>query len=175
MTGSITPSRGWDIGLVVAIPLTRRAVVAGVGALGITITLTSCGSDQPAPIALDSGTDTQGDPEAASELQLIALYVATVAAFPELEAVASPIAEQHREHARALGASVDTPQESVSVADTIAAAIDQLIAAEQQAARARQDACAMATEGDRVRLLALIAASEASHVTELSAAARGSA
>ena len=152
-----------------ALPTTRRALLAGAGALGLAGVIASCSSDQPAPVALDTPSPQERDSELTSELGLIALYSATNEAFPDLAPLASPIADQHREHARALGSEVDADRSPVTVPDSARGAIRQLIAAEERAARERQDACAVESSAERLRLLTLIAASEASHATALAA------
>lgn len=168
VTRSITRAAGWNIDLVPSRPTSRRALLVGAGTVGAALLVSSCGTDSPAPVALETDpaapTDTQGE----SELRLIALYAAVMQAFPDLNLALSPIADQHREHARELGQPADASVAGIQVPATVGQALRLLIEAEEQATRERQDGCATESSPEKVRLLALIAASEASHVPELS-------
>jgi len=167
VTWSITRATGWNIDLVPTRPTSRRAFLVSVGTIGTAALVASCGSDSPTPVALESDPAAPGDVHVASELELIALYSAITQAFPDLAGPLTPIADQHREHARALGYRADAPLGALQIPPTSRQALRQLIDAEERAARDRQEGCAVEPEPERVRLLALIAASEATHVLEL--------
>lgn len=170
---SITLVGGWDIGLVPLPPTSRRAFLAGVGAVGAAVLVSSCTSEAPAPMPLESDPTAPSDTQVASELRLIALYAAVVEVFPDLATFLTPIEDQHREHARALGSTESPTPEPVTVPATARQAVRLLISAEEQATRERQDGCATESGTERVRLLTLIAASEASHVPELARLSEG--
>lgn len=127
----------------------------------------SCSSEQRDPITLDGQAGDALDADVTSELQLMAVYAAVLESYPELENLLAPIAEQHSQHAQALGAGSQAPQTNATVPETARDAVRQLIAAEDRAARERRDACAVEDEATRVRVLTLIAASEASHARQL--------
>jgi hypothetical protein len=110
---------------------------------------------------------------AAAENELIALYEATIAAHASLAASLAPLAEQHREHRAALEPGIEPDPGVLPTAPVISAdpgtAVTEIIAAERSAADARTVDCEQARADDLARLLALIAASEASHAEALSA------
>lgn len=112
---------------------------------------------------------------ASQEWALVALYDSALATPGTLDpSLLALMRDQHREHAAALG-SVEPPAgTSTAVTGSSSAAPAaggdvraRLIESEQQAAGARTDACQAARDPDLVRLLALIASSEASHAESL--------
>lgn len=154
--------------------LTRRALLASsipVGAIGI-ISLTSCGSEEPAPEAIDvqPTAPEQSDENLLDELSLIGAYLGAIEAFPELRGTLTAIADQHRAHASELGA---TPEQLETIAPIppaaarIKAALGELIARERAAAELRAESANAGTEAPTVRVLTFIAASESSHIPEL--------
>lgn len=174
VTRSITRGPGWNIDLVRNQPTSRRALLLGMGAIGSVVLVSSCGTNTPAPVPLESDPTAPTDVQVESELQLIALYSAIAQAFPELVAPLTAIADQHRAHARALGYAADDPAEAIPAPPTARQALGLLIDAEERATRERQDGCATEPNPDRVRILTLIAASEGSHIPELALLAESS-
>lgn len=158
-------------------PVSRRAILAA----GATLAAAACSPGTDAAPSPSGSTPEAAPPDpdlglrsevAAREWALVALYDAALAApgAPD-PSLLSLLRDQHREHAGALGSS--GPEDTASPTPT-ATGVDvraRLIEAEQQAAGARSDACQAARDPDLVRLLALIAASEAGHAESL----RGSA
>ena len=155
-------------------PVTRRTLLASsvpLGALGL-ITLSSCGSDEPAPEAIEiqPTAPDQPDENLLDELSLIGAYLGATEAFPELLGTLTAIADQHRAHASELGA---TPEQLDAItpippaAARITPALGELIARERAAAELRADSANASTDGDTVRALTFIAASESSHIPEL--------
>jgi hypothetical protein len=119
----------------------------------------------------DSQTFSPSEPEpnllATPDLELIALYTAVRRSYPALDAPLKEIEDQHVAHVVALGGEVPVEPIDVAVAGTSAAAIEQCILAERRAADLHQEACLRGTDPTQVRLLALLSASEASHVPAL--------
>jgi len=148
-------------------PTSRRALLVGAGAIGAALVVSSCGTDSPDPVALESDTPAPMDIQSESVLRLIVLYAAVAQAFPDLDQALTPIADQHREHARELGRRADASGASLQIPATSRQALRLLIDAEERATRERQDGCATESSSERVRVLTLIAASEASHVPRL--------
>jgi hypothetical protein len=149
--------------------LTRRQgllLLAGLPVLGAA----ACSTDvePPAPTASPPGP---GDPAADDERALITRYEATIAAHPGLAVTLTPIIGQHRAHLQALvgpDAEAGPPVDAVpTVPGDARAAVAALAQAERAASRQRIDACASAESSERARVLAFIAASEASHAVEL--------
>jgi hypothetical protein len=144
--------------------VSRRMVLGGIVAAAA---LAGCGSDTEEPVSTETSQPTPVDQVALSEATLIAVYSAVSAAHPTLAESLAPIADQHREHLVALGypelPSVPTQQS----AQNRSSAIEQCISAEIRAAEARQASCQSTEDPEMVRLLAIIAASEASHAPEL--------
>jgi hypothetical protein len=109
-----------------ALPTRRSVLVAGLGALAAA-GLSACkGSASPAPTpsaTVDADTVVRRRVVDA-KLALLGLYDAVGAAHPALASRLAPLAEEHRDHVRALGgnpaASAATP--GVSTAPTSAAA-----------------------------------------------------
>lgn len=112
------------------------------------------------------------EPVAAAESGLIALYDATIAAFPVLATALTPLRDQHVDHRTAASgaaqsADAPNPAPAPAVASTASGALRALRDAERQAARDRRASCLAASDPASVRMLALIAASEASHLPVL--------
>lgn len=146
--------------------ITRRQGLLLALALPVA-TAAACSSDPAPPDPSPSAPPAAADPTVADEQALIGRYEATAAAHPALAEALAPLAAQHRAHLQALG-SPDAPAVApAEVASTPAAAVAALVQAERAASRLRIDACVSAADGDRARLLAFIAASEAGHVPAL--------
>lgn len=161
----------------------RRRSVLGMAAAA-AIPLTGC-TTQNEPVPTSSPSATEPDPSADLALQalvadhersLLAQYAATIAAHPSLASSLAPLAEQHQAHLDALQ-SPPTPTTGNPAASSVptepTAAIAQLAAAERAAADERTSACEQAMAIDLTRLLALIAASEASHAEALTSSGTG--
>lgn len=146
--------------------LTRRQALTGVATLGPVALLAACSNgdtpDEPVPSPTEQ---TVASAQAAAEQRLIDGYEATIATHPGLAATLTPLRDQHMAHADALGGSPGPG--TATVAPSEGAAIAALVTAERQAARERIGACVEAGEPGLARLLAFIAASEASHVPVL--------
>ena len=153
--------------------ITRREGLIALTLGGPAALLASCTSDtaEPGPtpspvVSLEGATESV----AASEALLAASYDAAIAALPDADpaviALLTGIRDQHAAHRDALGGTSLAPDAPPQPAAQ-AAVIDELLAAERQAARDRIDACESATDPELARLLAMIAASEASHVPAL--------
>lgn len=142
--------------------ITRRTLLAGSG-----LVLVACSVQDT---EVDTARSEQpGQPESApaqqTELALIALYTAVRAGHPELDTALADIQSQHEAHLIALGGTM-REMELPPVASTPNGALEQCILAETQAANAQQAAC-MDADTSAARTLALISASEASHVPAL--------
>lgn len=156
------------------VPVSRRALVVSgipVAVLGIAA-LSSCGSDEPVPEAIEVQPSEPETPEenVLDELSLIGAYLGAIDAFPELRGSLTAIADQHRAHATALGATPEQLQGISPIAPAsarIKPALAELIARERAAADLRADAANAGTDPDTVRSLTYIAASESSHIPEL--------
>ena len=151
--------------------LTRRQGLAALTLLGPVALLTACGSEDdptstatlteepPAP-ALDSTV-------AAEESLLIAHYEAVLEGLgdgqADRRAALENLRDQHVAHRDALGGgelgALDELPQDPSIAS--------LISAEKSASKSRIRACVEATDPELARVLAFIAASEASHVPAL--------
>ena len=142
-----------------------------VAVLGIA-TLSSCGSDEPVPEAIEVQPSEPETPEEnlLDELSLIGAYLGAIDTFPELRGSLTTIADQHRAHATALGATPEQLQGIAPIAPAAARmkpALAELIARERAAADLRADSANTSSDPDTVRSLTYIAASESSHIPEL--------
>jgi hypothetical protein len=153
---------------------TRRHGLTALALIGPAGLLVACSGD-PAP---DEPQPTPSptsvtDRTVASERELVALYAAVAAAFPDIAQALGAIGSQHAAHARALTGSdaVDGPTGAsptpIAVPATRSAALDLLVASERRAQRERLDACVAAAEPGLARTLAFVGASEASHIPAL--------
>ena len=144
-------------GSIGARPLARRRVLQGAIAapvLGATaVALAACGSDEPPPEAIEVAPSPTVEKSEAllDDLALIGAYEGTLAIYPELRGSLAGIADQHRAHARELGATEE------DITD-----LEPIPAAEQRAQTAEQSESA-----EQVRVFTFMAASKASHVPEL--------
>lgn len=161
---------------------TRREGLLAAALLVPTGLLAACsGSDDavgadgspPAGSATGAASGSVVDEVAADEAALIARYDAAVAALPADDgrrALLTGIRDQHAAHLAALpsgsapAAPVDAP--ALNPADVLG----DLARAEGKASRSRISACEDTDDPAFARLLAFIAASEASHAAELRAA-----
>jgi hypothetical protein len=144
--------------------ISRRVVLGGILAAAA---LAGCGSEAEELAPADAANPAPVDQVALSEATLIALYSSVAVAHPALADSVARIADQHREHLTALGFPQIPSVPAQQAAQNRGAAIDQCIAAELRAADARQASCQNAEDPEMIRLLAIIAASEASHAPDL--------
>ena len=152
--------------------VTRREVMGLAAVLGLSAcTGGGQGADSP---TIDSSATPEPDRALASEVAaaewaLVAAYDRALAAQPGLTDLISPLRDQHREHAAAMGST--TPPDASAPAESVGTSADQvladLLAAERAAVTQRTAACDAATQSDFASLVALIAASEAGHVEYL--------
>lgn len=170
----------------------RRTLLALLGtSVGVGVGLAACTSSQE-PLVPTTGPpqpDPTEDADAslravvrADEQALIGLYAQAIAAYPELNDRLRPVVEQHQQHFDALntddgspsgespanpdqtdGSDVSTPLPTNDVVSALAT----LSNAERAASDQRTESCVSAQSTDLTRLLALIAASEASHAQAL--------
>jgi dsDNA-specific endonuclease/ATPase MutS2 len=151
-------------------PVSRRVLLTATP-LALA-TLAACGTNttDQANDAESPTTDEDQGPDLADELTLIAAYTGAIESFPQLRGTLNAIADQHRAHARQLGAG---EEELAAIAATlpgsekIKPAITELIELERAAAKMRASSAQRSTDTDNTRTLTFIAASEASHVPEL--------
>jgi len=155
----------------------RRAFLLGGIATGALI-VAGCSSDEPEPEAIEIEPTAPEEPDAnlVDEFALIAAYTGAIAAFPELRGTLTTISDQHRAHARELGAT-DTDLAGIEPIPPDAAkvrpAVTELIKRERAAARLRADSTVGDLDAATIRALTFIAASEASHIPELQDVRRG--
>ncbi len=143
--------------------ISRRAVlISATGIAGAGI-LTACATG---PETSAGAADPVSAEVAGAEQSLIAQYQAFITAFPELSADLNPLLEQHADHAKAIGVKANAATAPVAAADA-RTAIAVLADAERAAAKARRASCVAATDQELARIVALIAASEASHAPAL--------
>lgn len=152
--------------------LTRRAgllaAVLAVPFASAAACSTSASDGARETAAGDTSASDGGDDQAIQEAGLVARYDAVIAAFPGTTAVAllTELRDQHAAHRDALGGAEAVAPTS-PVPESIDAALADLTATERAASRARIRACVATDDPERARLLAFIAASEASHVPAL--------
>ncbi len=151
---------------------TRREGLTALGLLGPVGLLAACTSDAAPDEPLPSASPLSiAAATASAELELVALYAAVAAAFPDLAASLAPIGAQHQSHADAVaGGGTSEPSASptpIAVPGTRSQALDLLVASERRAMRERIDACVAADEPGLARTLAFLGASEASHIPAL--------
>ncbi len=157
-------------------PMSRRGVLSAGAALAVAACTPGSGdsatppaSSSPAPPP-DPDLGLQDD-VARQEWDLIALYDAALASPGALDpAQLTLLRDQHREHAAALGSTGPPSSSSGPASSNFPPGGDVrsvLIDAEQKASGARTDSSLVARAPDLVRLLALIAASEAGHAEAL--------
>lgn len=150
--------------------LTRRQGLAAVALLGPVGFLAACsGSEEPDPATPTTLPATIATAVAAREQELVSLYDAIIAAFPDLAGPLQPIRDQHGQHAAALDpSSAASPSPTATeVPEDADQAIATLLRAERRAMRERIDACVEAEDVGLARTLAFVAASEGSHVPAL--------
>ena len=146
--------------------LMAAALPAGVGVLA------ACGGDAavPEPVEVRPSAPEAPEENLLDELGLIGAYLGVIAEFPELRGTLSTIADQHRAHARELGASEEqltAIEPIIPTAVRRGPAITELISRERAAGDMRADSALRAAAPDQVRTLTFIAASETSHIPEL--------
>ena len=149
--------------------VTRRQGLTALAVLGPIGFLAACSSSSDAdPIEPTAVPATVSTAVAAQEQELVQLYDATIAAYPEIAAALQVIRDQHQQHAMALDAS-SSPSSAppTEIAESVDRALVALVSAEKKAMRQRIDACVEAEDAGLARTLAFIAASESSHVPAL--------
>lgn len=144
--------------------VTRRHLLLGT-LTGVALASVVGCSDEAQPVSL--AADPVRLEALGAELDLIAVYEASIAAQPELAPTLLVIADQHREHARALQvqdaeAPTPAPRGTAEALD-----LNGLRELERRAAGLRAGACVRAANPELASLLALIGASEAQHVAVL--------
>lgn len=150
---------------------TRRAILLGGAAATAWIATGCSGEDeQPEAVSVEPTTPEQPDPNLSDELTLIGAYLGAIDAFPELRGTLSTIADQHRSHARELGATESdlTGIEPIPPsAARIRPVVTELIKRERAAAGMRAESALVDDDATSVRALTFIGASESSHIPEL--------
>lgn len=147
----------------------RRAIVAGLALSPFALVACGGSGGQASTSGATSSapTDSPAPDEAvrstcaSAEANLIALYDATLAAYPDV-ADLSTIRDEHAAHLEAFELSVN-PSSAPTVATSQAQALKDLQKAEQSAAEARTADCVAVGDAALARLIALVAASEAAH------------
>ena len=157
-------------------PLTRRQALSLAIGAGPAMLLAACTTeDASTPQVATSGAVPGGDVTSAGamaldESALVAAYQSVLDGFADLDvsigAVLTEIRDQHAQHRDALGGAPPATA-AETLASSLDAAIAGLMTRERAAARARRRACVEAEDPASARLLALIGASEASHVPAL--------
>lgn len=152
-------------------PQVSRRVLLTATPLALA-TLAACGTDSTNQADDDESPTIDPGPDLnlVNELTLIAAYAGAIQTFPQLRGTLSAIADQHRAHARELGATedeLDAITATEPTAQRIKPAITELIDREREAAQQRAKSAQQSTDTENVRTLTFIAASEASHVPEL--------
>jgi hypothetical protein len=145
--------------------LSRRAVLVAALIVPLAAACSGGTAPDPSPTAEDQDIALRAR-IADQEAQLIAAYESAISRFPELADDLTPILEQHRAHRTALGSAGSSPSPSPA-ASSAAEALAVLAAAESSASDACTTACVKSVGADTARLVALIAASEESHVPYL--------
>lgn len=147
----------------VNVELSRRTLLA-VCIAAPALTAAACSATETqTPVDEDSDVKRA---VAANEQGLIIQYRTTLAAFPALVPRLQSILTQHEEHFTAMGGdplSLSIPP-GTSAPKSKSAAINALMKAERAAAKQRTVACGQAVDVELAWTLALIGASEASHV-----------
>jgi len=151
--------------------MSRRALLLS-GAAATALLAAGCSSETPAldSVTVDPTAAPEPEPNMIDELTLIGAYLGAISAFPELRGTLTAIADQHRAHAVELGASqeqLDAVEAIAPSAARIRPAATELIKRERAAAQMRAQSAESDSDGDFVRALTFIAASEASHIPEL--------
>lgn len=146
--------------------LSRRRVIALSGVVAAAAVSSACSGTEVERIR---ESEPERNPLTTPDMGLLALYAAVRRTYPSLDEVLAEIEDQHRAHLAALGGSASEVSLEVTVAATSAGALEQCIIAERRAADAHQAACLQSVDPNEARLLAIIAASEASHVPALAA------
>ncbi len=148
--------------------LSRRRVIALSGVVAAAGVGAACSGPEPEEMR---GSEPERSPLTTPDTELLALYAAVRRTYPALDGVLAEIEGQHLDHLTALGGIPPEVSLDVTVAGTSAAALEQCMIAERRAADAHQEACLRSADPIEARLLAIIAASEASHVPALAALA----
>lgn len=156
----LTDVRPWA-----ASEVSRRSVL--VLATGGVLALAGCsfGTDSEPTSAPSEDADARlAEAVAVQEVGLIALYDATISAYPALASALSPLRDEHVAHRDALAQPSGSPSGLPTIATSEATALAAILDAERRAVAERSEACASALGAESARLYALIAASEAGHV-----------
>ena len=155
-----------------AIAITRRQGLLALALIGPVGVLAACSSSaEPNPAgSSEAASLPPTDASAQHETELIALYDAVLAAYPDLApetvTVLTALRDQHGQHRDALGGSPEATA-TATAPENATAALAALVSAEHVASRERIRACVDSPDADTARLLALIGAAEAAHVPAL--------
>lgn len=147
----------------VNVELSRRALLA-VCVVTPALVVPAC-SSTPTQTPVDEDGDVKRT-VATSEQALIIQYRATLAAYPEMVPRLQSILTQHEEHFTAMGGdplALSVPADTATPPNR-SRAINALLKLERTAAKQRTVACGQAADVELAWTLALIGASEASHV-----------
>ncbi|MEI6453747.1 MAG: hypothetical protein WCO31_04080 [Actinomycetes bacterium] len=155
-------------------PTRRTLLILGLGLAGAA-SLAACGDGTSEP-----GSATEPEPSTTTpadvvsrevgmaEQTLITRYAEVIASFPGLAVYLEPIKAQHAEPLAAMQVEVPAPPPEPGQPSE-KAAISMLRKAELRASIDRQASCVTSADSGLARILAFIAASEASHVAVLKA------
>lgn len=161
----------------VPVLITRRSVLGGATLGVVTVSLAGCRAAQQTDGTVVTTTDVGESIRQeviAAETALVALYDQAIAGLPDLQPALGAIREQHLAHATAMGAAPDAQGAPPGpLPPTAAQVLQGLIDAERTAVGARTAACVAAPEAELARVLALITASESSHLPYLTSIAGG--
>ncbi|MEK9665039.1 MAG: hypothetical protein VW362_07005 [Candidatus Nanopelagicales bacterium] len=152
-----------------------RREVMGLGAI---LSLAACSPSGTDGTNTSEGTESTGsvDPDLAlaaqvaeQEWALVAAYDRALQAQPDLAALLTPLRDQHREHAGAVGSTQAPAAETTGAAAPASPdqVVAELLAAERAAVTERTQVCDASSGPQFASLIALIAASEAGHVEYL--------
>jgi hypothetical protein len=146
----------------------RTFIAAATGVVGVALVGCDLAGDEPAAIpAADAAALRQ---VAGESLDLANRYDAAISQSPDQAAKLTPIRDAHREHAAAIGRSLDT---SVTAAAPTASASTgsgsglKALAAAEKAAAERAAAACVAAASHYAPLLGTVAAARASHAEVL--------
>lgn len=147
---------------------TRRQGLMALGLLGPATLLVACSSEDTPAASTTLSAEPAAPPldatVAGQEALLIAHYDAVLDTLTgdqsDLRDALTSVRDQHAAHREALGGGGEPVLEDLPAQPSVSS----LMAAEKDASKARIKSCVAATDPELARVLAFIAASEASHV-----------
>lgn len=151
---------------------TRRSVLAAVGVSGVAV-VAGCDGNDAGPSAIPAADAAALRQVAGEALDLANRYDAAISQNSDQAAKLTPIRDAHREHAAAIGRSLDAsvaaaaPTATGSAASGSGSGLKALAAAEKAAAERAVAAC-VAAASHYAPLLGTVAAARASHAEVLS-------